>query len=326
MNHACAAEKKAELKAKSKAMTTFAEYWEREYWPYALTTKTAKSLGTDAGYYRKWIVPSLGNVPLSRITPAMLEHLLTSMLKAGKKAGTIERCLSAFSACWNRAKGQDFVSGDCPAQRVKLPKRDAARLRFLTQDEARQLLSALGGRSRDMHDIALLSLMAGLRAGEIHALHWADVDRNTGLLTILDPKNGKNRHVPMVPEIVDMLERRFKGQEKDALVFPGKGGVLRQYVSDTFQRVVKELGLNDGISDARQKAVFHTLRHTFGSWLVQAGEPIFTVSKLMGHSSVLVTQKYYAHLAPDQTRQTAMRLSGMLEPKTATVMPFKKTV
>jgi integrase len=312
VNKAEAEAQKAESAVKSKMMTTFSEYWELEYLPLALSSKTPKSIETETGYYRKWLASAIGDIQLQRITPAMIEALVATLQKAGKKPGTVGKVLGVFSIVWNRAKLHDFVTGDCPVQRVKHPKQDDARLRFLTQDEARLLLAALAARSQDMHDIALLSLFAGLRAGEVHGLRWADVDFATELLTILDPKNGKNRHVPIVPEIRHMLRSRHTDQPRDALVFPGKGGIRRMYVSDTFERTVKDLGINDGIADSRQKAVFHTLRHTFGSWLVQAGEPIFNVSKLMGHGSVLITQKYYAHLAPDQTRRTAMRLAGIL--------------
>ena len=74
---------------------------------------------------------------------------------------------------------------------------------------------------------------------------------------------------------------------------------------------MKELGLNKDISDGRQKVVFHTLRHTFASWLVQKGTPLYTVAELMGHTSLEMTQRY-AHLAPDTMRKAALGLSGML--------------
>jgi integrase len=58
--------------------------------------------------------------------------------------------------------------------------------------------------------------------------------------------------------------------------------------------------------------VFHSLRHTFASWLAQAGEPLFTISQLLDHSNLTMTASY-SHLAPDHLRQAAQRLSGRLE-------------
>jgi integrase len=74
---------------------------------------------------------------------------------------------------------------------------------------------------------------------------------------------------------------------------------------------VNELQLNDNVVDDRQKVVFHTLRHTFASWLVQAGTPIYTVANLMGHSTIAMTQRY-AHLAPEGNRAAAMKLNDFL--------------
>ena len=71
------------------------------------------------------------------------------------------------------------------------------------------------------------------------------------------------------------------------------------------------------ISDARQRVVFHTLRHTFASWLAQAGTPIFTLAQLMGHSDLKMTQRY-SHLAPDNMQAATLTLQGALEEKKPT--------
>jgi integrase len=72
--------------------------------------------------------------------------------------------------------------------------------------------------------------------------------------------------------------------------------------------------LNDGIIDRRRKVVFHTLRHTFASWLVQMGTPLYAVSRLLGHSDLKMTMRY-AHLAPETQRAAAMELEGILQGK-----------
>jgi site-specific recombinase XerD len=72
------------------------------------------------------------------------------------------------------------------------------------------------------------------------------------------------------------------------------------------------LGWNDKISDRRLKLVFHSLRHTFASWLIMEGTPLFTVSKLLGHGDIGMTMRY-AHLAPDHLRHAAGCLEGKLD-------------
>ena len=76
-----------------------------------------------------------------------------------------------------------------------------------------------------------------------------------------------------------------------------------------FGRAVNALGLNDGIADRRQKVVFHTLRHTYASWLVAAGTDLYTVQRLLGHQSIALTERY-AHLAPDTLKAATRALEA----------------
>ena len=133
-----------------------------------------------------------------------------------------------------------------------------------------------------------------------------------------------------------MLERRCTGQTKNMFVFPCLDGSQRRWVSDTFARTVDDLGLNDTgesvintkgvrvplkIEDARQRVVFHSLRHTYASWLVQGGTPLYTVAELMGHTTLEMTKRY-SHLAPDSLRKAALSLEGSLDKKAENVIPF----
>ena len=321
---AAAAEK--EQRAKSKVEVTFSEFWEKDYFPVAEATRTLRSMETERGYYNKWIRPVLGDIPLQRIDAAKVEAVTLRAHKAGKSAGTVCKIIGVISQVWNKAASRDVVQGECPARRVKKPRQDNRRVRFLSQDEAKTVLNALMLRSVDVHNEALLSLLCGLRAGEIHSLTWGDVDLKNGTIHIRDPKNKRNRHAFLTEEVKSMLKRRHHGQATTELVFPTYNGKPRLWVSDTFSRTIDGLGLNntgefttDGegnlipvkISDARQRVVFHTLRHTFASWLVQQGTPLYTVAELMGHTTIEMSRRY-SHLSPDTLRKAALSLQGKL--------------
>jgi len=55
-----------------------------------------------------------------------------------------------------------------------------------------------------------------------------------------------------------------------------------------------------------KSAVFHTLRHTYASWLVESGVDLYTVKKLMGHSTIAMTERY-SHLG-NNTLQNAVKV------------------
>ncbi|MDR3319594.1 MAG: tyrosine-type recombinase/integrase [Desulfovibrio sp.] len=312
----------AKNKARAKGNVSFAEFWQTEYWPAAELSKTPRTLETERGYYGKWLAGSLGDIPLPKIDVVKLEALKQRLQKSEKSAATITKVLGIVRQVWNMAVTRDIIQGDYPGRRLKMPRQDNARVRYLEPDEAKAMLDALKPKSIDCHDEALIALFCGLRAGEIFKLTMTDLDFSAGTLLIRDAKNGRSRHAYMTAEIRDMLHRRTTGKGQADFVFPAGGGKQRQWVSGTFDRVIKELGFNKGRTDARQKVCFHTLRHTFASWLVKNGEPLYNVAKLMGHTTIRMTERY-AHLAPDVVRQAAMGLEGMLDKRPAKIIHFR---
>ena len=302
-------ERQQHLSAKS--LLTVEEFWAQIYLQHATAAKTPATIRNESSIYAKWLRPALGNTPVSSLRPSHVEELSLHVVTRGKSAQTVRHVIALISQIWNMAQVHDVVSGENPCRRVKKPQQDSRRMRFLTPNEATALLNALKVRSKDTYDSAVLSLFAGLRAGEIHALTWSDVNFEAGTLYIRDPKNRHSRHAYLSIEIEQVLKDREVENKKYALIFPSVKGGQRIAVSDTFEKVVNELGLNEDINDARQKVVFHTLRHTFASWLVQRGTPLYTVAELMGHTSLEMTKRY-AHLAPDTMRQAALGLSGIL--------------
>jgi integrase len=173
----------------------------------------------------------------------------------------------------------------------------------LSHEEASTLLEELAKRSQQVHDQALLSLLSGLRFGEIAALTWADADIKHGIIAIRSPKSGEGRQTFMTEEVKAMLAaRKPEGVGAQHLIFPDRKGNIQKSVSDAFERAVEKLGFNEGISESPQKVVFHTLRHTFASWLALDGTALYTIKELMGHKTLTMTERY-AHLIPDHKRE-----------------------
>ncbi|HML59355.1 MAG TPA: tyrosine-type recombinase/integrase [Solidesulfovibrio sp.] len=288
---------------------TLAQAWEK-YLPVAQANKAAHTAYAEEAAYRLWLSPTLANKPLRDIKPIHLERIKKTMTEAGRSAQTIRHVLAALRQVFNFAKRNGLYAGDNPVSLVKKPSADARRLRFLTHDEADRLLAALAERESNVHDMALLALHCGLRAGEIFSLTWGDVDMERGVLILRDTKSGKTRAAYMTEAVAAMLAGMERRGHNDLVFLSANGGRIVQ-ISETFNRVVAALGFNNGVTDPRQKVVFHTLRHTFASWLVEQSVDLYSVKELMGHGTLAMTERY-SHLSPDKLRRAVKTLEACM--------------
>jgi integrase len=316
----------------AQANVTFSYVFEDSYLPAERLNKSKTSCDKEESFLRNWIGPVFGDKPLKDIAPFDLERLKKKVLDAERSPRTAHYILAVVRQVFNFARRHGLYAGENPVRLVKKPTEDNRRVRFLTHDEADRLLDALAQISPSTHDTALLSLHCGLRAGEIFGLKWGDVDLERGILTIrgtskkaeTQTKSGKTRAAIMTDAVKAMLAAKERRGQND-LVFPPARRKRKKdqdptttkitQISDTFNRSVSALGLNNGVTDPRQKVVFHTLRHTFASWLVEQGVDLYTVKELMGHGNLSMTERY-SHLAPDTLRRAVKILeNGMNKAK-----------
>jgi integrase len=260
----------------------------------------------EESLFRIWIEPIIGARPLKDVDAFHLEKTKKAMKAAGKAPRSIQYMLAVvrqvFALCYKQGSNPAGKAGG-----VKRQKFDNKRTRYLTRLEAEKLLAELATVSQDVHDIALLSLHTGMRAGEIFNLAWANVDFNNGVLMLKDTKSSKNRPAYMTGTISAMLKGRGRG---NALVVPNAKGEKITQLSSSFDRAVKTLSLNDGITDRLNKVTFHTLRHTFASWLVENGTDLYYIKELLGHSTIALTERY-AHIGDNALRAAVQRLEAI---------------
>ena len=287
------------LPADNLLIVTFDDGW-RKVWELSF------KFNSRAGYcennrYKKHLQDTIGSLKLTEITPLMLETIKMGIIQSGRSVQTTKHILNLVKRVFNYLIKYDLYTGTNPVMKVTIPKKDSSRQRYLTKDEARLLLNALRNKSEQLWQISLLSLSTGMRAGEIFHLKKEHINLETRTIRIVDSKNGKNRSVFLPDSACQMLygSHLKYGQ----LIFPNSNGQPYTSVSRIFTKTVKDLNLNDGLSDPRDYVVFHTLRHTYASWLIEKDQPLFVVSKLLGHSSLSMTQRY-AHLSPQKCSAT----------------------
>ena len=268
-----------------------------------------KDYCNDQSRYKNHIGPFLKNTLAKNVSPLMLEKFKRKLQKKDLAPKTIHHCLTLIRSIFNKAIIWQLYSGPVPTKDVKFPKVDNKRLRFLSLEEMHSLLDKLKEKSGRAHDQALISSQCGLRFKEIAKLTRADIDLPNGIIQVRDPK-GHSRPAYITEPVKEIFETLFKGKDykPDDLIFPDKNGKQQVHVSNTFYRTVKDMGFNDGVSDRRQKVCFHTLRHSFASWLAVQGESPFTLKELMGHKDLKMTERY-THLMPNVKRSAVDKLS-----------------
>jgi len=269
-----------------------------------------KSWKDDRSRYENYVKPVIKKTPLKDVSPLQIEKIKSNMKKQGLSDKTIHHALTFIRAVYGKHVSWGLYQGPIPTTKVKFPKLDNNRTRFLSYEEAQILLKALKTKSITVYYQAILSLHAGLRFSEIAKLKWSDIDLTHDVLHIRDAKSGKSRETYITEPIKEALTQlnAINEYQNGELIFPDKFGKAQTHISNSFYQVVKQLGLNNGIDDRRRKICFHSLRHTFGSWLAMQGTSLYEIKELMGHTDIKMTERY-SHLMPSIKRKAVTKIA-----------------
>jgi len=286
--------------------------------------KILKTYQREESLFRNWIDKNIGQLTFKETTKADIENIFYDVIDSGKSIRTAEYALTTLKQIWREAKDNNYA----PAMPViskslkkKISQNNNARIRFLSHSEAGTLLEELKTRSVDLYEKTLISLHCGLRAKELFTLTWSCVDLEHGILSIIDSK-GKDRTVYMSEQVKGVMQSKKRGYP-DELVYPGRKGKVSGQISQVFREVANQ-SFNQGVTDRRKRVTFHTMRHTCASWMVKEGISLYLVQKVLGHSTIQVTERY-SHLAPDQLQLAANAINkSIMEHKEKNIIPFQK--
>lgn len=302
---------------------TVAEFFDDYYVP--TTRKRKRTWSHDKGRFDKGIRERLGGVPFRGLTREHMAELMDALRAEGLAESTVLQYMAILRQMFSLAR-ITMINGEplwaaaiSPVNEVELPEGSQERERFLEYDEADRLIAAAGALEvdevhlpllPDLVDLIRLALNTGLRFGELMRLEWTDVSLQHAFLTVrIERRRKTGGKVPLNQEALEVLRTRNRRRRRaDVAVFPpdrtGKDGcVLRRL----YALAVDAAELNKDSTGPKSKVVFHTLRHTFGSWLAIAGTDIYRIKTLMRHKTITMTMRY-AHLLPDATRDAVNHL------------------
>ena len=215
--------------------------------------------------------------------------------------------------------------------KVALFSRDYQWLR--SDDEVRRFFAAAGGEDEHVLIFYATAIYTGMRAGEIAALEWPDVDLDRRLVTVQrsfdgPTKTDRVRYVPILDPLLPLL-RGWRLRHPGRLVFTNEGGRMFAQSGRIFQEVLHRVLAAAGFPKVQRNGKerpyvrFHDLRHTFASHWAMRGGDLFKLQKILGHQSVQMTMRY-AHLAPDAFKDDYARLGGAVAVGGGDVVPFRQ--
>ena len=183
--------------------------------------------------------------------------------------------------------------------RVKIPKPDNAKVAFLSQEQADNLLNLLENREhKTSYYFTVLLLYTGARFIEVATLKWNDINFFQRLIYFKSTKNGNARHAYMTDLVYEILQKLPKNT---AYVIPDTNGNNMQRMPRQWQLIVDNM-IEGNVGAEKYRITIHSLRHTHASWMALAGADILQIKEQLGHKKIDMTLRY-AHLIPTQRHQ-----------------------
>jgi integrase len=272
-----------------------------------IRTITHENHYNDSLRWKRHLEPIIGNMTPDQVTPDTVKNIIDAKFSEGLSSGSVGLITSLLSSIYSDLVEGPFATSNPVKKLPKKTKRtlksdhDPENVPFLRNlEEVGMVFAALPD---DLKVPFAVGVYSGLRSGEIFGLDWSNVDLKARKIRVvqqitagelkLRPKDGESRTTIIPNALATILENRR--------VQTGGVGLLFKYVTsaklnETLQDVLASLGLNPNMT------WYQSTRHSFASLWVLNGGSLEVLQKLMGHSSILVTQRY-AHLKIDEFSQ-----------------------
>ena len=291
------------------------------HWLESLGRLKQSSAREDARNWRNDIKPTFGPIPVGSITTSDISRWLGGLLASGLKPTTAARKLATFRSLLDYAKEDQRVSIN-NAREVKAPTAGRTRRegQYLTVAEVDALVSACTGTYAELVKVLALG---GMRWGELAGLQVRDrvsvpgaglrlqravlANSDTGELYEETLKGHRARTVPLVEDLVPIIDRWCEGKKPDDWIFTApQGGPLHE------RNWKRSIGWTKALPMIDRKGFrVHDLRHTCASVWLGAGADPKVVQRILGHASATMTMDLYGHLI-DQNLWDAAKKVGYL--------------
>ncbi|MBL8023383.1 MAG: site-specific integrase [Elusimicrobia bacterium] len=233
----------------------------------------------------KRIKESMGDKTLATVSGEDIVNFRNSLYRKNLCHRVVKHHHSFLGTIFNALTKHDLYKGRNPSKLIAFEKVPDAAPKFISDEDLRKI-NAEALKNPAFYPYFHVALNTGLRIGEITSINVSDYDYEKKLIFLRNTKNGKSRHVHLSNAVNGFIQEIVKTRVNNGLLL---GNYTRFTVSDCFREIVRKLGLRD--------ITFHCLRHAFVNRLLSNGVSIYKASKMVGHSSVSVTEQIYGHLS-----------------------------
>ena len=279
-----------------------------------------------------WIEKGIGQTPIRNIEVNDIERLLNSIVRAGKYE-TARKVRGDLCQVWKNAIRLKFASENPATQSILTTPKVKSDEFFdaldpvadiLSTDEVNRLVKAFPLHYRPL---VIVLYTTGLRIGEASALLVSEFNFDKGTLSVNStrsfaakkyqngqsgvrkkPKTAKSRRIiQLSPEQCHILQPLIKGRDKREPLFTSTRGKCidpHNFRNREWQRAIEKAGIRESFTP-------HDLRHYAASAVFQQSGDMAQVSKLLGHTTIGVTERIYVHLMPEKSVQVATTLAAI---------------
>ena len=292
---------------------------------YFLAREGRGSKGARADRYvaNARILPALGSMEIEKLTANRIRDWLSKLAGAPKllrtrkgakerstkrievtdadavraRRATANRVLTILKAALNHAFAEGHAVSDEAWRKVKpFREADAPVVRFLTLPQCKRLINAC---EKDFRQLVQGALLTGCRYGELIRMAASDFNASAGTVTVKLSKSGKPRHVTLTEEGKILFASLTAGRMPGAHIFQRSDNAT--WGASHQQRPLIAASKRAKIEPP---ATFHVLRHTYASTLAMRGAPMGVIAAQLGHADTRMTERHYAHLAPNYVSET----------------------
>lgn len=331
--------------------TLFKDYLNMWLEDFIQPSKSANTYYSYQGTIEKYIIPTLGHLPLCDIKVMHIENFLSKLRKAKTLKGTpltsttIQKHYLILNSSLNRAVKLQMLN-DNPCKYVDTPKRKKFKSNILTLEEIQTIYSCLDLTKYEDYLFFFgmsLTIETGLRRGEMCGLQWSDIDfenkclscntaliREKNIYCISELKTESSyRQLPLSDDIINLLKNHKKVQMENRLeygelytktnIFDGIDYNLiftnedgTYCIPSRFLQRLKRLCVHCNID---KNIRWHDLRHSNATILLKSGISMKVIQERLGHSLMQTTSDIYAHVTKEMNTEATNIISNILYKK-----------